>query len=79
MVMDTEADGGLRLSDQVERAEDLQAQLLADTQFTNPKYACELYARNFVYTPWWRVEQYQQIADGACRGAHPDSFFLKRF
>jgi para-nitrobenzyl esterase len=78
MILDTQSGGGLRLSDELEHAETLQAQLLADENFSNPKHVCELYAKTFVYTSWWQNDQYQKLAGGACGKKHPDYFFLKR-
>lgn len=61
MVLDSEADGGLRMEGELESMAALRARLVADTTWANPETHCILYAQMFWDTGYWDKGQYEGL------------------
>jgi para-nitrobenzyl esterase len=65
LVLDTEAGGGLRMSDQTVRTQDIVDRVLADASFRNEAERCELLGGISQRSPSWRTASYAAVA--ACQ------------
>ena len=65
LVLDTQAGGGLRMSDETVRTQDLVDRILADASFPTEEERCKLLAEISQRSPTWREASYATIA--ACQ------------
>jgi para-nitrobenzyl esterase len=65
LVLDTEAGGGLRMSDETVRTQDLVDRILADASFRDEAERCELLGEISHRSPSWRAASYAAVA--ACQ------------
>jgi para-nitrobenzyl esterase len=71
MILDTEADGGLRMSSDAVTNADVIARAEADTRFRDQRERCELY---HALVRWGRNMTPEQYAEGSCRDYPLDAF-----
>ena len=65
LVLDTEAGGGLRMSDETVRTQDIVDSILADASFSDEAERCELLGGISQRSPSWREASYAAVA--ACQ------------
>ncbi len=74
IVLDTETDGGIRMSDQEVSFAELRTELVADGSFTDIKTKCELYAQIFGHTAWFDAVEYGSMG---CSEWSAESFMMR--
>ena len=70
IVFDTEADGGVRMSDLTITLQDVKDRLLLETGFTTQEQHCGMYAELFAGTELWSDEEYATLGAEGC-GDYP--------
>ena len=71
ILLDTAADGGIRMSDEVVTIDSVKAELAADTGFPNPEDQCAVYVRNFRFN--FDESEYHGL-NPECRNLDPAQF-----
>ncbi|MGI9590463.1 MAG: carboxylesterase/lipase family protein [Myxococcota bacterium] len=66
LVLDTEADGGIRMSGDTLTLDALVAGLERDARFESERERCEVFAQFTEWSPYFTAERYQSVAGGAC-------------
>jgi para-nitrobenzyl esterase len=70
IVFDTQADGGIAMSDYTITLQDLKDRLLAETGFTSQEQYCGMYVELFAGTDLWSDEEYADLGGEGC-GDYP--------
>jgi para-nitrobenzyl esterase len=68
LVFDSEAGGGLHLSDETLTETQIVAQVATDDRFESAEERCEIYADFVQFSRRLTIEEYERINDGICRG-----------
>jgi hypothetical protein len=68
LVFDSEAGGGLRLSEETLTGTQIVAQVANDDRFESAEERCEIYADFVQFSRRLTIEEYEAINDGICRG-----------
>jgi para-nitrobenzyl esterase len=74
LVFDTDADGGIRMSDDTVTEAGLLASVETDDRFASRRERCELYVNFVLWSGRMTREDYERVADGACREYPIDDF-----
>ena len=73
IVFDSEAGGGIRMSDEVLTIAGLKQRLAADQQFSLQRDRCKVYVGMFFQKRDWLTDEYQNLPGGGCRDYTPES------
>lgn len=78
LLLDTEAGGGIRMSDTLMTAQSLKQRLQGDTLIATQHDLCRLYANLFINsyqaTDFWEQGEYDKLGEGGCRQYDPYQF-----
>ncbi len=74
IILDSPADQGIFMDDEVVTYESLKSELAADESFTDIREQCEIYVRLFIWNDAWDEVEYKSLANGACASYDPNGF-----
>ena len=78
ILFDTQADGGIRMSDELVSAQSLKRRLLQDELITEQRDRCRWYANLFLnttqVTDFWQRDEYESFGQGGCKEYDPRAF-----
>ena len=78
ILFDTQADGGIRMSDELVSAQSLKHRLLQDELITEQRDRCRWYANLFLnttqVTDFWQRDEYESFGQGGCKEYDPRAF-----
>ena len=66
IVLDTQSDGGIRMSDDTVTVFDVKSRLLSENGFSTPAQHCKTYVSLFQNTPLWNDEEYKNLGNHGC-------------
>lgn len=78
ILFDTQAGGGIRMSDELLSAQSLKSRILDDELLTGQKERCRWYANLFLNsnqtTDFWQRDEYESFGQGGCKEYDPYAF-----
>lgn len=78
ILLDTQAGGGIRMSDEVVSAASIKRRLLDDELLTQQRERCRWYANLFLnnvqLTDFWQRDEYESFGQGGCKQYDPRAF-----